>query len=223
MGDGNLPALGGMPSIIPVTDEQAKAIGSLSGFGATAVTEGSNLARYMGRVLGTIPHDAVGLIIGDPLHFVRTAIAGQYDILLDKILKRRGVTQTQPVSPSLAIPLMRAAYDEGRPELQELWAALIAAAMDSKRSSRIRVSFIEALKRFDPLDALVLKKRYDHTEEMRPNPVAAIAERLGQSQEEVQISVDNLKVLNCVDYHSPKVNFFVTNYGSALVRACSDQ
>jgi hypothetical protein len=46
MGDGNLPTPGSTPSIIPLSDEQAKAIGSLSGFGTTAVTEGSNLARY---------------------------------------------------------------------------------------------------------------------------------------------------------------------------------
>jgi hypothetical protein len=32
----------------------------------------------VGRLLGT-PHDTVGLAIGDPLHSVRTAIAGVYD------------------------------------------------------------------------------------------------------------------------------------------------
>ena len=57
---------------------------------------------------------------------------------------------TQPVSPSLAVPLVRAAYAEDRPELQKFWAELIAAAMDPRRSSRVRLSFIETLKRFDP-------------------------------------------------------------------------
>jgi hypothetical protein len=36
-----------------------------------------------------------GLAIGDPLHFVRTAIAGVYDQLLSKIFERRNVTKTQ--------------------------------------------------------------------------------------------------------------------------------
>jgi hypothetical protein len=205
--------------VLTMTDEQAKAVQSIGEFGTTAIREGSDLARYVGRVLGTIPHDAVGLVIGDPLHFVRTAIASQYDILLDKILKRRGVEQTQPVSPSLAIPLMRAAYDEGRPELQALWASLIADAMDPARAGRVRISFIDTLKRFDPLDALVLRARYDDPGEKPRTVIAQIAELLQQSPEEVEISVDNLAALNCV---SGRANFSLTSYGRALIRACSD-
>ena len=106
-----------------VTDAQAKAIELVATFGTTVFTEGSKLVEYAGRVLGTVPHDTVGLVIGDPLRFVRTAIAAKYDILLTKILNDRGVKDTQPVSPSVAIPLLRAAYDESRPELQEMWAA----------------------------------------------------------------------------------------------------
>ncbi len=208
--------------VASLTDEQAKAVQSTVGFGTTVVKEGSDLARYAGRVLGTIPHDAVGLIIGDPLHFVRTAIAGQYDVLLDKILKRLGVGQIQPVSPSLAIPLMRAAYDEGRPELQALWASLIADAMDPSRAGRVRISFIDTLKRFDPLDVLVLRARYDDQGELRPNPTARISELLQQSQDEVQISADNLRMLNCVATPGSVANFHLTNYGRALVRACVD-
>jgi Abortive infection alpha len=133
----------------------------LAEFGTTVVAEGGQLARYMGRVLGTAPEDAVGLVLGTPLHFVRTVIARTLDQLVSKIFERRGVTDTQPVSPSLAIPLLRAAYDESRPELQQLWAELTAAAMDPKRSGRVRLSFIDTLKRFDPLDALLLKGCHD--------------------------------------------------------------
>src|SRR5271168_3845121 len=108
--------------ILPITDEQAKAIQKVADFGTTVVEQGGDLARYVGRVLGTLPHDTVGLVLGDPIHFVRTIIAAQYDVWLTKILDRRGVTDTQPVSPSVAIPLIRAAYDESRPELQQMWA-----------------------------------------------------------------------------------------------------
>jgi Abortive infection alpha len=113
----------------------------------------------VGRIIGTAPEDAVGLVLGDPLHFVRTAIAAQYDKLLTSLLTDRNVSP-QPVSPSPAIPLLRAAYDESRPELQELWARLIAAAMDPERAYRVRRSFIEAIQKFDPLDALVLKELF---------------------------------------------------------------
>jgi hypothetical protein len=107
------------PLPIPVTDEQAKAVQKLADFGTTVVEETGKLARYMGRVLGTAPEDAVGLVIGDPLRFVRTAIALKYDEGIKRLHRHRGVTP-QPVSPSLAIPLLRAAYDESRLELQEL-------------------------------------------------------------------------------------------------------
>ena len=53
--------------LIPVGKEQAKAVSALSEFGTTVVRESSELARYVGRVLGTIPHDTVGLVLGDPL------------------------------------------------------------------------------------------------------------------------------------------------------------
>jgi hypothetical protein len=220
MTDAKLPASQGV-SIIPVTDEQAKAIDAFSNFGTTAVTEAGGLARYMGRVLGTVPHDAIGLVLGDPLHFVRTAIAAQYDALLDKILTRRNVKHTQPVSPSLAIPLLRGAYDEGRPELQELWAALIASAMDPKRVGRVRLSFIETLRRFDPLDAMILQKRYEQPGDMSPNAVVCIAGMLSQPEVEVELSFDNLALLNCVSKTGATVRFFITNYGRALVQTCT--
>ncbi len=222
MTDGHLPA-NQLPSlsIIPVSDEQAKAIGALSNFGTTTVTETGALARYMGRVLGTIPQDAVGLVIGDPLHFVRSAIAAKYDQMLSSILSQRNVKETQPVTPSLAIPLLRAAYDEGRPELQALWAALLASAMDPTRVGRVRLSFIETLKRFDPLDAVVLKKRYELQGDIKPNAVVGIAHMLHQPESEIEISVDNLTVLNCTFKTNATVRFDITNYGRSLVQVCS--
>jgi hypothetical protein len=210
------------------TDEQAKAVTAVANFGATTVIEVSDLARYMGRIVGTVPEDAVGLVIGDPLHFVRAAIAAKYDEWITAIHSRRGVKNTQPVSPSVAIPLLRAAYDESRSDLQALWAALIAAAMDPARSGRVRLSFIETLKRFDPLDALVLKARYDNSGGLSPSAVEYLAASLRQPQHEITLSVENLEVLKCavIQPHPttgyPSGNFYLTNHGRALVQACTD-
>ena len=41
--------------------ETAKAVQGLSRFGVTVVEAGQELATYVGRVLGTVPEDAVGL------------------------------------------------------------------------------------------------------------------------------------------------------------------
>jgi hypothetical protein len=66
----NEPNLTGIPKEFP------KAAGMLATLGTTLVTEGSNLARYMGKIVGMVPEDAVGILLGDPLHAVRTLAAG---------------------------------------------------------------------------------------------------------------------------------------------------
>jgi Abortive infection alpha len=207
---------------IPVTDEQAKAVQKLADFGTTVVGEGGQLARYIGRVLGTTPEDAVGLIIGDPLHFVRTAAALKYDEWITKLHRNRGVTP-QPVSLSLAIPLLRAAYDESRPELQELWAQLIAAAMDPQRANRVRRSFIDTLQRLDPLDALIVRELYKLSGNRSSRQ--SLVPILGVEDIEIELSILNLVDLRCVDGpvgSDASLGFSLTSYGRELVRACSD-
>jgi hypothetical protein len=213
-------------SLVPilVTDEQAKAVQALAGLGTTVVEEGGQLARYVGRVLGTAPEDTVGLFIGDPLRFVRTAAALKYDEWITRLHRNRDVTP-EPVSPSLAIPLLRAAYDESRPELQELWAQLIAAAMDPRRANRVRRSFVDTVQRLDPLDALVLKELYAATGAgtLSPNPRDFLIPRLKVRSQEIELSGINLHDLRCVNTAGiADPSFCLTVYGQELVRACSD-
>jgi hypothetical protein len=73
------------------------------------------------------------------------------------------------VSPSLAVPLLRAAANESQEILQEMWAALLAAAMDPEKLDRVRLSFIETVKRLDPPDTLILKKFYATSGTLSPN------------------------------------------------------
>jgi hypothetical protein len=216
-----------MTNITLFTEPHAKALEKLSEFGTTAINSATELSHYAGRILGTAPEDVVGLLIGDPLRAVRTVIAAKLDDLVAQKLQQRNVQSTQPVSPSLAIPLMRAAYDESRPELQELWANLIASAMDPIRSSRVRISFIETLKRLDPLDALVLKTLFETSGVLRPNARDYLASLLKVTPEEVIISSINLQENKCVvprmsntsiEYH----DFQITTYGRQLIIACKD-
>jgi Abortive infection alpha len=155
------------------------------------------------------------------LGFVRAAIAQQYDLLLNKIFERRNVGKTEPVSPSLAIPLLRAAYDESRPELQQLWAELIAAAMDPNRSAGVRLSFITAVKQFDPLDALVLKELHVQSGQLAPNSRDVLAHSLQRSPNEIEVSAQNLHMLRCVQNSQGWSTFYITSYGRELMRVCS--
>jgi hypothetical protein len=143
--------------------------------------------------------------------------------LVSEKLERRNA-KTEPVSLSVAIPLMRGAYDESRPGLREMWADLIANAMDPERSGRVRLSFIETLKRFDPIDAIVLKARKESPSgSLRPSNAEFISDKLKISLSEIMLSVDNLTVLNCVHFaNNQRPDFHLTGYGEALLLACTE-
>jgi hypothetical protein len=208
-----------------IPTEHVEATKELATFGTTIVTESGNLARYVGAILGTAPHDAVGIMLGEPLHAVRTLVAGALHMKVQRKLELWGVRETQPVSPSVAIPLIRAAYDESREELQNLWAALIAAAMDPARASRVRLSFIETLRQFDPLDALVLRT-YTEIQGIENNNdnLGELARRVVRADDEVWLSIENLQRLNCFQQIYPVTprRVLISRYGRALVHAVSD-
>lgn len=212
------------PSMVPVTEEQSKAVQKLAEFGTAVVTEAGELARYVGKILGTVTEDVVGIVLGEPLHYLRIVIAASLDKRVQDIHSSRNVQQRIPVSPSLAIPLIKAAYDESRPELQNLWARLIAAATDPARAGQVRQSFIPTLQRFDPLDARVLEALYAITGTASPSTREFLANTLGVPSDEIAISALNLAELKCVSW-SPgnsfgSANFQLNVYGHALIRAC---
>ena len=210
--------------MLPVTDEQAKAVTAVAEFGKTVVEQGSPLARAFGRVVGTIPEDVVGLVFGDPLRYLRTKQALKLEEKITRILEKREVKQTEPVSLSVAIPLLSAAYDESRAELEDIWAALIAAAMDPARSDRVRLSFIEIVKQMDPLDALLLKARCERSGGLGPNAVDFFASNFNRRREDIYVSAENLVRLRCFLLIQNDVNNFTPSFlGRELVRACSAQ
>jgi hypothetical protein len=202
-------------SIIPVTDAQAK-------LGKTAIEEGGKLGRYVGRILGDVPSDMVQVFIGQHLRFARILIADSYDRRIREILERRNA-KTEPLSPSVAIPLITAAYEESRPELQAFWAALIAAAMDPARSDRMRLAFIGTLKQFDPLDALLLRQLPTLPGNQEPFAAQFWATRLGVGLNAVLVSVDNLNRLGCITIlPANNKQLPLTPYGQELLRTCED-
>src|SRR5580704_5247877 len=74
----------------------------------------------------------------------------------EEILRERDVQDVIELSPNMAVALVEGAQEEGREELMELWARLLANAMDPNLNS-VRQSFIEAVKNMDPVDAIVLR------------------------------------------------------------------
>jgi Abortive infection alpha len=178
--------------------ETAKAGQELGKFGTKALKlldKADTLPKaqtFVSNLIGAPIENVVGLLIGDPLLYVRVRMLAFYKERVEKILGERGVKNPQAVSPSIAIPLIESASNETREELRELWAKLLASAMDPARSKHVRLELIDAVKRMAPVDALILKARHENQGLLVPGTIKFLADRLGLDMDDVQVSITNL-------------------------------
>jgi Abortive infection alpha len=114
-----------------------------------------------------------------------------------RILDQRNVKEPD-ISPSIALPLIEAALDEDREGLKELWAKLLATAMDPKRNHLVRADLISTLKQLEPLDAIVLNTVYDAGgTQFAPNGRDNLAQRFSVTSDEMTVCFQNLETLGC--------------------------
>ena len=175
-------------SLIPISDEQAKAIQEIVGAGRDA-------GGYLANMLGDLPKDLVGYLIGDKLKARRIS---QWAALWSKTqihLSKMGVQEPEPPNLKLALPILVEAADENREELQNLWARLLAASMHPERSKCFMLKFIEVVKRLDPIDASVMVWVSANGYEIKPDESQKIQTDLELSFDEVMVSVGNLTEL----------------------------
>jgi Abortive infection alpha len=135
-------------------------------------------------------------------------------------LKERGIKNPEP-NVNLALPILAAAADETREELQNIWEGLLAAAMDPQRQNFVRQVLITTVKAMDPLDALVFniiaKKGAAAWTEPGRNYIAS---QLGVSFDEVTVSFDNLANLNLVTFGpGPRIDPNMAPLGNLLMKA----
>jgi hypothetical protein len=176
MSDGNL---------IPFGDEQAK-------LGQETVKALAGAARYFADVIGDLPKDLVGLLVGDRVKAARhKRIAKLWDDTKDH-LQQQGVAEPEAPNPKLAFPILAAAADETSDELQALWARLLAASMNPARSNSVRIRFAEAVKRLDPLDARLLEYLRKNGGTVPGNKQQDVANIMSVSLDEFMVSFENL-------------------------------
>ena len=60
-----------MTNEIEAATETAKAVQEVAKTGRALIEPGTDLAKYVARMLGTVPEDLIGFLIGDPLHELR--------------------------------------------------------------------------------------------------------------------------------------------------------
>ncbi len=203
--------------LLPLTDEQAKLAREI-------VASGRDLGGYLAEILGDLPKDLIGVLLGDRVKAWR---AERIAILWQGVKKRlndRGITDPKPPSLKLALPILAAAADENRQELRDLWERLLAAAMDPKRQSFVRHSLIETVKQLDSFDVLVFRvvTEYPHGN-MAPTGRDFIKTRLQSSEAEVLVSFANLERLNCIAFASnPHITPLIAPLGTLLINAVRD-
>lgn len=193
-------------SLVPFSDEQAGALKEL----IKLVGGGGS---YAARVLGELPEDLVGWLIGDRVRAARYENAARLSARVKEKLKARGIDEPDHVPPSIAAPLLDAAADESRDELVDLWSRLLVNAMDPARSGRIRLRYIDVVKRMDPLDAMILQEVTFVAGLNPPTHRGYFATALGISESEVEVSFNNLAELSLLNTKQ-NLNYSGTPIGS---------
>lgn len=186
-----------------IEGKELEAFKEIAKLGSTSVDAARDLCGFIARVLGTVPEDVVGLLLGDWLRQVRIRNAAKHMQRTKEILRERGILESaEPVSPTIALPILKAAQAESKEELQELWARLLANAMDPERSKAVRQTVIDAVKQFDPLDALVLEE-ISTLPPSKPKEFGSVQDSFlrgrGFSREEIEVSFMNIEKLGCIN------------------------
>ncbi len=216
-----------MSNEIEAVTEGAKAVQEVAKTTGKALDTAQAGGAFLARMLGTVPEDVVGLLGGDLLRQYR--IRNWHKIgqkTFDK-LDRRGVEQMEPLSAKVIVPLLEAASTESDETLQEMWANLLANAMDPNKDTSLQSVFVETLKQFEPIDALVLgaavKKFRD-----KMFGGGATAKLISKRSSLASISAEHLAKLGCflsdsrtVAAPERKRNYCVSNLGTELHLACT--
>ena len=217
-----------MSDEIEAVTETAKAVQESAKLGQTVVEAGSDLAKYAGRVLGTVPEDLVGLAIGDRLRIKRVENATRILREAEARLDARKVERREEINTKLIAPLLEAVSEESDKTLQELWAQLLANAMDPSSGVSLQRVLIETLRQFEPIDAVVLGHYATVGGGKTQNP-SDVAKALNRRPTECAVSIKRLEGLGCFNELSttsarrrPGLHseYLISPLGTELCRAC---
>lgn len=225
-------------------DEEAKAIEEVARTTGKAIDVAKSTGSFLEQIFGETFRQ-IGGVASDWARYFRFK---NFLLIADKtscIIEGRQITsKIIPIQPQFALPLLETASLEVEGDIQELWAGLIANAVDPKIHLRIRKVFIEILRGLEPLDARILETLSDPAIEGTYSALTEvvlnadeIASRIQADPEEVKISLSTLGRYGCIldawentleslDHGyagfrvgNPKSNFRLSHLGRELIRA----
>ena len=171
--------------------------------------ENSNLAKFIGQVIGEPIANSVGIITDKLKHYrLRNAFDLQEKTL--QRLQRKGVNpeEYRILATKFVIPLIENATLEDDDELRTLWSKLLANALDPNFSSDISTVHVSFLKEMMPLDIKILHTLYNeihqHSLEDKRGDVRFEKDKIAKlfntdiDTNIIEISLLNLMRLGCI-------------------------
>src|SRR2546423_1007898 len=137
-------------------EESAKAVQEVAKATRTGIEATQQLGGFVSRIINE-PIETVVEILNDKLKFMRAERQLRLaDRWLETLKERKIQGALRIVPPKLALPIIENASLEEDDELQDLWANLLASAVDPNYNGQIRSAFIDIIKQLEVVDVHIL-------------------------------------------------------------------
>jgi Abortive infection alpha len=169
-----------------------------------------------------IAENALGEIGGRWISETRARNRARLRERTEAILNSRGAEMNAAPSPSTTIPLLSAAQDEGREELLDLWARLLATALNPVSAENYRREFVGIARALEPIDVACLPRLEAGATKAWRFRRESMAKALNKSQDGVDLALRNLAKLGLIDLEkmeSPDFQSFMTPLGRQFLAA----
>lgn len=199
--------------------EEARAVAEVAKASGEFVKAGERMGGYLAGIFASVPHDLVGLMGGDWLSHARRRNLATLEAATRKHVEAIEQGRIDGPSPSILLPLVQAAADEGRPELQAMWSALLANAMVDG-GKRIRRTYFDVVRQMEPVDAIVFKIIAECPDiDQQPSYEEYIrrsCEDRSVEENEYRISLIQIQALGCIQLPSLISRPAMTAFGRGL-------
>ncbi len=189
--------------------ETARAVRATADATKEAIGAIEKTGGFLNRVFGAAIEDSIG-VVADRIKFFRLQNYISLSENTAKRLRDRGYSEdaiTKIVPLKVAIPLIESATLEEDPDLQTLWAELLANAMDPKFDIDVSIRHVSLLREMEPLDvkilsachAQMLAEEHKNASDKVFFKRKEIAENFGVPERSIEASLLNLIRLSCID------------------------